>query len=84
VNANRVKKLRWLCRRGMKELDILLEKFLFEHESELVNGAWPDLETLLQVEDDVLWDWVQNPQCPEASPYQPLLQSIVHGSPSTS
>jgi len=50
-----------MCRRGMKELDILLERFLDNHQAEIEQGAWPALETLLQREDDWLWDHLQRP-----------------------
>ena len=55
----RIARLRWLCRRGMKELDVLLESFLSREQSALCDGAWPGLEGLLNAEDDCLWDWVQ-------------------------
>ena len=73
-------RLRWLCRRGMKELDVLLEQFLARNESELEQGAWPQLEALLCNEDDELWSWVQHPQAPSAADYQPLLMEIIHAS----
>ncbi|RPE81777.1 antitoxin CptB [Vulcaniibacterium tengchongense] len=50
-------RLRWRCRRGMRELDRLLERYL--------DRAWrqaPDAERgvflrLLETEDDKLWRW---------------------------
>ena len=75
----RVRKLKWLCRRGMKELDILLERFIDNHLESLADGSWPDFEDLLQTEDDVLWDWFQDSANPAASRYQELLDQICHG-----
>ena len=53
-----IKKLRWQCRRGMKEMDALLLRFLDRNYA----GATPELrgafEMLLQTEDDVLWRWI--------------------------
>jgi antitoxin CptB len=74
----RVRKLRWLCRRGMKELDILLQRFVDHHQKSLSEGEWPEFEALLQTEDDVLWDWFQNPSLPDAQPYLALLKQIRH------
>ena len=74
--SERVRKLKWLCRRGMKELDILLEQFIENHQESLVDGLWPELETLLQTEDDVLWDWLQDTSSPGASRYRKLLEQI--------
>ena len=46
----------------MKELDLLFDGFVESHASELDTGAWPELEALLQTEDDQLWDWIQHPE----------------------
>ena len=51
------RRLRWRCRRGMRELDQLMERYLFK--------AWPDATAhergvflrLLECEDDKLWRW---------------------------
>ena len=72
----RISRLRWLCRRGMKELDILLERFIEDHEAALSGGAWPELEQLLETEDDVLWDWFQDPSKPGAAEFRSLLKQI--------
>lgn len=63
----------------MKELDILLERFVGSDEALLADGYWPELETLLNNEDDVLWDWLQDTSIPEAIPYRKLLQRIRDG-----
>lgn len=76
---DRVNKLKWLCRRGMKELDVLLEGFLAQHQLELSEGCWPELESLLQNEDDRLWDWVQQPASEQASAYRAVLDEIRGG-----
>ena len=75
----RVRKLRWLCRRGMKELDILLTEFVGQHETELESGSWEGFESLLRYEDDVLWDCLQNPACSEAGTHKQLLTAIREG-----
>ena len=60
----RVKKLRWQSRRGMKELDVLFEAFFEKQAGPLLDGAWPQLESLLGQEDDVLFDWVSGRDLP--------------------
>jgi antitoxin CptB len=72
----RVRRLKWLCRRGMKELDLLLERFIETEHAALREGAWPEFEELLGVEDDLLWDWMQNPRQAQAAPYRRLLEQI--------
>ncbi|NND45899.1 MAG: succinate dehydrogenase assembly factor 2 family protein [Xanthomonadales bacterium] len=59
VRDGRLGRLKWLCRRGMKELDVMLEAFLERHRDALVAGEYPLLEKLLETEDDQLWDWLQ-------------------------
>ena len=79
MHANRVRKLRWLCRRGMKELDVLLESFLEQNQQALESGSWPEFEALLHKEDDVFWIWVQNPDHKDAVVYRGILERIRHG-----
>ena len=62
----------------MKELDVLLERFIAQQVTALAQGGWPDLESLLTLEDDQLWDRIQQPESAHAS-YQNLLQTIAHG-----
>ena len=63
----------------MKELDILLQRFLAGHEQQLLDGAWPELEEFLQSEDDRLWAWLQHPGRAEAGRYRKLLYAIRYG-----
>lgn len=80
MGADRVRKLRWLCRRGMKELDLLLESFLEQNQQALRGGSWPEFEALLHTEDDVFWIWVQHPDHLDAVVYRDILERIRHGS----
>jgi len=75
----RVKRLKWLCRRGMKELDILLESFLANNDRQLAEGACPELEVFLQSGDDRIWAWIQDPDCCEYREYAGLVRSIRDG-----
>lgn len=72
----RVRKLRWLCRRGMKELDILLEQFVSQNADAIARGEWPELEAILDSEDDLLWDWIQNPGKATNPDYRDILDGI--------
>jgi antitoxin CptB len=72
----RVKRLTWLCRRGMKELDVLLEHFVASQRAALEQGEWPQLEKILRAEDDLLWDWLQNPDTLEDAADRRLLARI--------
>ena len=50
--------LRWRCRRGKKELDVLLGSFLDQHLSGLDPAQRAALERLLALEDDDLLDLI--------------------------
>ena len=72
----RVKKLRWQSRRGMKELDVLFEAFFVKQAGPLLDGAWPQLESLLGQEDDVLFDWVSGRNLPADPAVLVLLKTL--------
>ena len=63
----------------MKELDILLERFITQNEASLSRGEWPELENMLDSEDDVLWSWFQNPSAEGARQFRSLLTKISRG-----
>ncbi len=58
---------------------MLLERFIDENHDVLEEGAYPELESLLRSEDDVLWDWLQQPDRKEASPYRNVLSQLRRG-----
>lgn len=70
-------RLRWRCRRGMRELDRLLERWLDE--------AWPradaatrqDFERLLETEDDRLWRWFMGKDAPDDAALRALIHDIA-------
>lgn len=74
--TQRLRRLKWRCRRGMKELDLLLGRFMDARGDALEQGAWPELEELLNQEDDRLWDWLQEPAT-AAPAYRQLLHEIL-------
>jgi len=74
---DRLKKLRWQCRRGMKELDVLLEAFIKAQDERLLAGDWPGLERLLGEEDDVLFDWISGRNLPADPAMVELIRSIT-------
>jgi succinate dehydrogenase flavin-adding protein (antitoxin of CptAB toxin-antitoxin module) len=60
----------------MKELDVLLLRFVERESTQLENGEWPELEALLATEDDRLWTWVQKPETLQEPAFRPLLNAI--------
>jgi len=49
-------RLRWQCRRGLLENDLILEKFLVRHGTELSGDRLDVFKSLLQLGDNELWD----------------------------
>ena len=66
-------RLRFLCRRGMKEVEDILFLFLEQYYTHLTFEQQQQFFKLLQCEDPQLWDWlvIKNKQ-PDAK-----LQDIV-------
>ena len=52
-------RLKWKCRRGLLELDLVLEKFLSRHAAGLDEGDLAMLNELLDLADNDLWDIVK-------------------------
>ncbi len=65
-------RLRWRCRRGMQELDVLLGRWLDLCWSEAAPRKQQAFEDLLECEDDMIWDWLMG----RAEP-APALAGIV-------
>ena len=71
-----LRRLRWRCRRGMRELDRLLERYL--------DLAWPAASEaergvflrLLDCEDDRLWRWFLGHETPPDADLAVLVQRI--------
>jgi antitoxin CptB len=51
-------KLKWKCRRGLLELDLILERFMRDCVCGLDDGALRRLSDLLDLPDNDLWDIV--------------------------
>jgi succinate dehydrogenase flavin-adding protein (antitoxin of CptAB toxin-antitoxin module) len=51
-------RLKWKCRRGLLELDIVLERFLSTQATSLSDEELARLSELLETGDNELWDIV--------------------------
>lgn len=70
------KRLRWACRRGMLELDSLLEPFFDDHFEALSNEQKATFETLLTFQDPDLFTWFIGSESPEEPELQALIKLI--------
>lgn len=59
-----IRRLRWQCRRGLLELDLLFNRFLAEQYLSLSDGERADFHLLLSQPDPELLAWFQNQRPP--------------------
>ncbi len=69
-------RLRWMCRRGMLELDVLFERFIDNGGYARLDVAGRHLfETMLQEPDPVLYSWLLGYERPQEL-YKELVSQI--------
>ena len=75
--AKQHERLRWRCRRGMLELDLLLARFLTDKIDTLDESQAKVLDRLLTYPDQDLFDWLMaRKECGDAS-LKPMLELIL-------
>jgi len=68
-----IHRLRWACRRGMLELDLVLSPFLENKYAELAEADQQLFQDLLESEDQDLFNWFLK----KTDPIDPNLLKIV-------
>jgi succinate dehydrogenase flavin-adding protein (antitoxin of CptAB toxin-antitoxin module) len=69
-------RIRWRCRRGLLELDLILKRFLENHFDRL-DALQRDLfNQLLDESDNDLLDWTLGRKEPFESRYRPLVELL--------
>ena len=58
MDTTEMNRLRWCCRRGLLENDLVLERFLGAHAATLEGERLAAFTTLLDYGDDELWNQV--------------------------
>ncbi|MFN0316918.1 MAG: succinate dehydrogenase assembly factor 2 [Burkholderiales bacterium] len=51
-------RIRWQCRRGMLEVDIVLQRFLDRYAEQLEPGPLISFKEILEIPDNDLWDLI--------------------------
>jgi antitoxin CptB len=72
-------KLRWRCRRGMKELDLLLTRYVDEKYREATPDEQQAFWQLLDADDPLLYAYFMGRQPPPDDVLSSLLQQIAAG-----
>jgi len=73
TDARQLSRLRWQCRRGMLELDLLLNQFLDTAYADLTEPQRQDFVRLLRYQDQIIHDWLMG----QAVPAEPALRDLV-------
>lgn len=66
-------KLYWRCRRGMKELDIVMLRYLDHHYDAASQAERQAFIDLLDVQDPQLWSWVTGREQPQ----DPIIADVL-------
>lgn len=70
--------LRWRCRRGMRELDILLEGYLNKQYERASQGEQHAFKKLLALTDPQLYGYLLGKQVPTEKPLQKVVNQIIN------
>lgn len=66
-------RIRWRCRRGLLELDIVLGRFVETYYGKLDDAQQVAFDELLDMPDTVLWDMITGKDMPAHPAQQELL-----------
>ncbi|MBW8189569.1 succinate dehydrogenase assembly factor 2 [Neiella marina] len=70
-------RLRWGCRRGMLELDVILEPFFDNEFANLTPQCQQDFERLLACDDPELFAWIMGHESCEDAALAAMVKRIV-------
>ncbi len=74
-------KLRWRCRRGMKELDLLLTRYVDEQYGRAAADEQAAFRGLLELQDPTIYDYVLGRDVPTDPALLSLLEHITSQRP---
>lgn len=69
-------KLQWRCRRGLLELDLVLQAFLRDGYAMLTGEERQQLDHLLELPDDTLLAYIQGREKPTDNNFKELINKI--------
>ena len=73
---NHQARMRWRCRRGMLELDIVLQRFIDKHYVQLDKRQLGQFEILLSLSDHDLWAMIVCKRDAPDEAFLPLLKLL--------
>jgi antitoxin CptB len=76
LDAIRLGRLRWRCRRGMLENDLILARFLDGRGQRITEAEAAQLSQLLDLPDGELWDLLSGRAEPADATLRPLVSAL--------
>jgi antitoxin CptB len=76
MTPTELNRLRWRCRRGMLENDLILARFLDARGETMTEDDLAALNRLLDLADNELWDLLAGRAEPEDASLRPLLDAL--------
>jgi antitoxin CptB len=76
IKQRELDRLRWRCRRGMLENDLILARFLDARGDSISEPEIAGLYRLLDLSDSELWDLLSGRQEPDDAAVAPLLRAL--------
>jgi len=76
ITADELNRLRWRCRRGMLENDLILTRFLDLRGQAITEPELAGLDRLLGLGDNELWDLLSGRQESDDAAVAPLLETL--------
>ena len=76
MDATQLNRLRWRCRRGLLENDLILARFLDARGEQMTDDEMAALARLLDLADGELWDLLSGRMEPQDATLLPLVAAL--------
>ena len=76
ITSRELSRLRWRCRRGLLENDLILARFLDLRGDAVTEPELIGLDRSLDLSDNELWDLLSGRLEPEDAAMRPLLETL--------
>jgi antitoxin CptB len=76
MDATELSRMRWRCRRGMLENDLILTRFLDAHADTISAADIAALDRLLDLADGELWDLIAGRSEPREEELLPMVAAL--------
>lgn len=65
-----------MCRRGMKELDLVISRFFENHYDTLTNEEQQNFRDFLEVEDPEIYSWIMGRTSPDNKNHAVIIHKL--------